>query len=214
MIKRGEVKMRDSDKAYEIVLQMLISGELRGGQAINDQWLQEKTGVGKTPMREALLRLVQDGYVTAVPHAGMIVTSYNIAQLNSMLSIRSLLQEHLSKDLVQNAREEEIDGFEAEMEDRLHTEVPPSPHTISKADAYFHHMLCELSGDPVLTSVLKKLENMSGIALHPHLQDYYFDAERVVGEYFQIISLLRERDQEGLTAALRRHIPKYGLQHG
>lgn len=196
------------------MLQLLISGELRGGQAINDQWLQTKTGVGKTPLREALLRLVQDGYVTAVPHAGMIVTNYNIAQLNSMLGIRSLLQEHLSKKLVENARDEEIEGFEAEMERLLKTEAPPSPHVIAQADAYFHHMLCELSGDSILTSVLEKLETMSGIALHPHLKDYFFDARRVTEEYFQIISFLRERDQEGLTAALRRHIPKYGLQHG
>lgn len=206
--------MRDSDKAYEIMLQLLVAGDLRGGQAIDDQWLQGKTGVGKTPMREALLRLVQDGYVTAVPHAGMIVTSYDIAQLNSMLSIRSALQELLSKALVQNARDEEIDAFEGEMKGRLTSEEPISTRAISDADAYFHHTLRTLSGDPILSSILNKLETMSGIALHPHARDYFFDAEKVKEEYFQIISLLRKRDQEGLTAALRRHIPKYGLQHG
>lgn len=206
--------MRDSDKAYETMLQLLISGQLRGGQAINDQWLQAKTGVGKTPLREALLRLVQDGYVTSVPHAGMIVTSYDIAQLNSMLSIRSLLQEHLSKRLVESARDEDIDAFEAEMDRRLKAGSSLSTQAFNEADIFFHHTLCELSGDSILTAVLKKLETMSGIALIPHVQDYFFDAERVKGEYFQIISLLRSRDQEGLTAALRRHIPKYGLQHG
>lgn len=206
--------MRDSDKAYEIMLQLLVAGDLRGGQAIDDQWLQGKTGVGKTPMREALLRLVQDGYVTSVPHAGMIVTSYDIAQLNSMLNIRSVLQELLSKALVQNARDEDIDAFEEEMRSRLTLEDPISTHAISDADAYFHHTLRTLSGDSILSSILNKLETMSGIALHPHLQDYFFDAKRVGGEYFQIISLMRNRDQEGLTAALRRHIPKYGLQYG
>ena len=87
----AEDTTRDSDKAYQAILNQIFEGKLRCGQPIRDSRLQEELGFGKTPLREALFRLVQDGYVTNVPHCGMFVASFDLVQLESMLNLRTVL---------------------------------------------------------------------------------------------------------------------------
>ena len=205
--------MRDSDKAYNALLDQLLTGKLRCGQAINDEQLQAELGVGKTPLREALFRLIQDGYITAVPHRGMFVTSIDLAQLESLFSLRILLADYLCQKLIQNARSHEIDLGIAEMKELIRLNEKMTLDDVSRADYRFHQILGELSGDTILAGILNKLEFLSAMALIPHSGDYYSNEEMVKAEYFSVLQYLKDGDAEALSAALKRHVPKYVLQH-
>lgn len=205
--------MRESDRAYNAIIDQILVGKLRCGQAINDEWLQTDLKVGKTPLREALFRLIQDGYITAVPHRGMFVTTFDVAQLESLLSLRMLLSGYLSQRLIQNAADQDIDRCEAEMRALIRPGEDMPLDEVFRADLRFHNMLGELCGDSILASILSKLEFMSSMALVPHSRDYYKNEEAVKAEYFEAFRLLKARDQQGLEATLKRHIPRYVLQH-
>ena len=209
--------MRDSDRAYDALIDKLAHGELRCGQAINDEWLQEDLGVGKTPLREALFRLVQDGYLTAVPHKGMFVTSFDISQLDSLLSLRIILSDFFAKQLISNAHDRDIDRCEQELNAYLAEHNDVSVDTATRVDARFHEMIRGLCGDAILADVLKKLEFMSSMALVKHSTHFYVNREntaRVRDGYTEIFRALRARDEAVLSAALKKHVPKYVLQYG
>lgn len=205
--------MRDSDRAYNAIIDQILIGKLRCGQAINDEWLQADLKVGKTPLREALFRLIQDGYITAVPHRGMYVTTFDVAQLESLLSLRTLLAGYLAQRLIQNATDQDVERCETEMHTLIRTGEDMPLDEVFRADLRFHDMLGEICGDSILASILKKLEFMSSMALVPHSRDYYRNEEAVKKEYFDIFQLIKTRDQQELEAALKRHIPRYVLQH-
>ncbi|MBD5151491.1 MAG: GntR family transcriptional regulator [Oscillibacter sp.] len=205
--------MRESDKAYNAIIDQIGTGKLRCGQAINDERLQTELKVGKTPLREALFRLTQDGYITMIPHRGMFVTTFDVAQLESLLNLRMLLSGYLSERLVQNAQESEIDKCDTKMRELICLGADMPLDEVLRADLQFHKMIGELSGDSILAGILNKLEFMSSMALTPHSKEYYLNEESVKAEYFDIFRLIRERNQAGLEAALKRHIPRYVLQH-
>lgn len=209
--------MRDSDRAYDALIDKLAHGELKCGQTINDEWLQEELGVGKTPLREALFRLVQDGYLGAVPHKGMFVTSFDISQLDSLLSLRLILSDYFAKQLIANAQDRDIDRCEQELNKCISSYPEPSVNSATHVDACFHELLRELCGDSILSEILKKLEFMSSMALVKHSTHYYVSIEntdRVRKGYSEIFRHLRERDEAALAEALKKHIPKYALQYG
>ena len=204
--------MRDSDRAYQAIIDQIFEGKLRCGQPIRDKQLQEELGVGKTPLREALFRLIQDGYITDAPHRGMFVASFDLAQLESMLNLRTILTPYLCDQLLRNARSPDIDACEEEMHSLINMEGEMALADVFRADLRFHAMLSELSGDTILADILRKLEFMSSMALIPHARDYYYKQGTVKDEYFEIFRHIRERDRDALEAAIKRHIPRYVLQ--
>lgn len=204
--------MRDSDRAYQAIIDQIFEGKLRCGQPIRDTQLQEELGVGKTPLREALFRLTQDGYITDAPHRGMFVASFDLAQLESMLNVRTILTPYLCDQLLRNARDAGIAACEQEMHRLIDTEREMALPDVFRADLRFHAMLGELCGDSILADILRKLEFMSSMALIPHARDYFHNQETVKDEYFQIFRHIRERDRAALEASLKGHIPRYVLQ--
>ena len=204
--------MRDSDRAYNAILDQLAYGKLKCGEAIDDEALQAEIGVGKTPLREALFRLVQDGYITSGPRRGMFVTAFDLGQLESLLEIRTILTGYLSQQLIHNARDKDIERCEAEMIQLIGSGGTRSVEDAFRADRRYHDMLGELCGDKILSGILSKLEFMSSMALAPRSRHYYINEKAVKEEYLDTFRHLKARDAEALEATLKKHIPRYILQ--
>jgi len=62
------------DRAYRVLLDAIVSGELAPGTTIKDVELAERVGLSRTPVREALARLTEDGLVESKPHSWTRVT--------------------------------------------------------------------------------------------------------------------------------------------
>ncbi|HEX5597577.1 MAG TPA: GntR family transcriptional regulator [Micromonosporaceae bacterium] len=62
------------DEAYEVLLAAIINGELAPGQVVRDNELAAQVGLSRTPVREALARLVDDGLVESKPNAYTRIT--------------------------------------------------------------------------------------------------------------------------------------------
>lgn len=199
--------MRDSDIAYEMILNMLLTGRLKCGQTIDEKSLLSDLKIGKTPYREAINRLSQDGYLNAVPHRGISVVNINVADLKSILELRTVLSESLAGKLIDNCTDKKIEEIETVSEEKYDD---PYLH-----DLNFHKTLSRLSGDVYLSRMLTWLENLSAIALRPiqtaNGEDYHEIENHVADEYRNVIAMLREKDKNGLSEVLKKHIPQYIL---
>lgn len=73
--------MRLSEKAHHLIKEKIITLELPPFSVINEQTLMEEFELGRTPIREALLRLAAEGLVNVVPQRGMFVANISITDL-------------------------------------------------------------------------------------------------------------------------------------
>ena len=79
--------------AYEYVKEKILSCEYRPGVFLNENQLcEEMGGISRTPVRDALSRLEQDGLVTIMPKRGVMVTEMRISDLNRIFEVRALLE--------------------------------------------------------------------------------------------------------------------------
>lgn len=74
------------ERVYEIVLRAIVTGDLEPGNQIRDVDLAESLGVSRTPVREALQRLVDEGLVETVPGAATRVTPIDAGAVGNILS--------------------------------------------------------------------------------------------------------------------------------
>lgn len=85
-------KLRTTDVAYQMLENMIVTLQLKPGAPIIEADLIEKTELGRTPIREALMRLSSNGLITQMPRRGLIVKDIELAEQLTLLETRGVLE--------------------------------------------------------------------------------------------------------------------------
>lgn len=80
------------NQVYSIIWEQIVSHKLRSGDKISDLRLSEELGVSRTPIREALHRLSQDGIVRSESRRGFFVTTISSQDVGEVYNIRAALE--------------------------------------------------------------------------------------------------------------------------
>ncbi|MDO4268048.1 MAG: GntR family transcriptional regulator [Eubacteriales bacterium] len=78
--------------AYDSIKNSILSGELEPGQLYSETKLSASLGVSRTPMREALQCLSQDGYITIIPSKGFMIRQLNEKDMKDSIEIRCAIE--------------------------------------------------------------------------------------------------------------------------
>lgn len=80
------------ERVYQYLKNEILKGEFKTGERLVERELAEKLQISRTPIREALLRLESQGFVTTVPRKGVIVSQISYEQVLEVFSILSALE--------------------------------------------------------------------------------------------------------------------------
>ncbi|HGY54724.1 MAG TPA: GntR family transcriptional regulator [Caldithrix abyssi] len=92
MVQIKEETKSLSELAYERIEERIVTLQLAPGSFFSEAELSAQLGIGRTPVREALQRLVADGLVKTMPRRGMMVSEINIADQMDLLETRRALE--------------------------------------------------------------------------------------------------------------------------
>lgn len=81
-----------AEKAYEKLSEQIISLGLQPGEVLSEKDLVASTGIGRTPVREAVQRLSAEGLIQVLPRKGLMVTLPRRSDLHSVLEVRRVLE--------------------------------------------------------------------------------------------------------------------------
>lgn len=87
---------------------MIMSGELRGGDRVNEIALSERFGTSRGPLREACRALAQEGLLVAIPNRGVFVRELDLREALEVYDIRSALDELMGRLIAERATEAQI----------------------------------------------------------------------------------------------------------
>jgi len=181
------------EEAYLRLRKWILEGTLPPGKQLRDKELAEQLGVSRTPIREALLRLEDEGLVQTKPNRSTLVSSidfhsafhlysivWTLERLSLSQAIGSITDEHIQTMIEANERFLE----KMKSHDRL---------SALEADHDFHSVYVSLSGNPELEKIIYDIKNKL-----KRLDLYYFDkikdAALSYKEHQQIIEALKKRD--------------------
>ena len=146
-----------SERAYTALLDAIVTGELAPGDRLRDQELATRFGVSRTPVREALRRLEDEGLVESVPHAYTRVAPVRPDRIADAYPVVAALQAlgarlgvpHLTPDLID----------EMERHDAERTAALRAKHVTAAiaADDRFHDVLLGASGNQEIKRLLERV---------------------------------------------------------
>lgn len=232
MILSSSPTIRRGKSLYEQVYQALrsaiLTGQVAPGDRLVETQLAEWLQVSRTPLREALRQLQQEGLATADVSGGLRVTTITAADAAELYDCRLALECLAVAGACANITPEQLQRIEAcvlqadaleESPPDAHTAAPShaptpaapspqgaiSPQQLLDVDYQFHHLIAESSGNRRLISLLDGLFDAMALLRIQTLKQNP-DVLDIRLEHRQIYQAIAARDSEAATAAIQRHL--------
>ena len=155
----GRVSLREQVAAA--LRTALISGQLQPGVTYSIPTLAEQLGVSATPVREAMLDLVQQGILAAVPNKGFRVVELTDADLDALTEVRRMLEVPAVERASGALRDESIAHLRAVAEQVREAAAQGDLVGYLEGDREFHLALLAGAGNPRLVDIVDSLRTQS-----------------------------------------------------
>ena len=103
--------MRASERAYQALSAEILDWSLPPGAGLGEVEQAERLGISRTPLREALSRLVADGLAEQAPGRGIVVADVSLEQADQLFDLRIALESLLARRAAQRATPEAAERF-------------------------------------------------------------------------------------------------------
>ncbi|SKB71532.1 transcriptional regulator, GntR family [Arthrobacter sp. 31Cvi3.1E] len=193
-----------SDAAFERLREAIVRGDLAPGEKIKDADLAEMLGLSRTPVREALTRLVESGLVESKPGVYTKVSTLNRDDVAANLSVLKVLDSLAMETAVPRLTERD---FHAMRQANRNFAAAVQRQDVSKAlgaDDAFHQVIITAAGNPVISRVIEQL--------HPQLHRILYrkfsgllGGEDTINHHEELIQICEKRDAKAAAEMSGAH---------
>ena len=180
-------------EAYLKIRNWILDGTLVPGAQVRDKELAEQLGVSRTPIREALLRLEDEGLVQTKPNRSTLVSSIDFHSAFHLYSIVWTLEKLALTQAFGSISESHIQKMAEANENFLQKMNSRNRIAALDADYDFHSVYIRLSANKELEKIISELKQKL-----KRLDLYYFDkikdAALSYEEHAQIIEAIKDKD--------------------
>jgi DNA-binding GntR family transcriptional regulator len=192
-------------QVYVTLRHAIVSAQLEPGLSVSEQELAERLGVSRTPVREALIRLSEEGLVGIYPQTGTVIAPIRYPKVYQSLVIRSALECRSIRYTVSAIESDDIRRLRQIISDQKHYAKSRNDESFLLSDDAFHRTMVEISGNlevwKVIESTKAHHDRIRHLATHLNL----YNAQRV-HEHETIIDALERRDASDAERLLEVHL--------
>lgn len=142
---------------YHHLLDAIVRGKLRPGDRIQQDDVASELGVSRVPLREALCKLEERGFVEIKPHRGVFIAHSSEDEMRSLYSVRTLLESASAAEAAPNMDETRLAGLRSILEQARQAYADGDTDLLSDLNRRFHLMGHSAHGNKVLLRVISDL---------------------------------------------------------
>lgn len=198
------------ERAYTLLKEMAATYAFKPESRLNEGNLAKQLKTSRTPLREALNRLVAEGFLTFRSGQGFFCRSLTPAEIMDLYEARAAVECEAAKLAAMRAKPADILALEDFLTQCQHDYQPgTSPAQLLRMDEEFHVRLTALSGN---AEMIRMLKNMNGRIHYVRLIDLKMLSERDGSEvvttepHRRILQAVKRRDAAAAQSEMRNHI--------
>jgi DNA-binding GntR family transcriptional regulator len=153
-IEDGFADLPSGERVYRILIRLIEHGELKAGSRLREVELAKRIGVSRTPVREALARLEEQGLVVNEGSRGMVVAELDHRAITELYAMREVLEGTAARLASRHASEVEITILRKIVERNAQLS---DPHDLVENHKLFHGTLYRCSHNRYLLKMLRSL---------------------------------------------------------
>jgi DNA-binding GntR family transcriptional regulator len=193
------------EQAYEAIRNAIVRLDLEPSSLIDEAALGQQLGLGRTPIREALQRLMHEGLVAVFPRRGMMVAPVSLMDFQHLAQARMVWEPNIARLAASSGT--------VEMWDRLEAALGETPETFTtvedtergaNVDRCFHSGIAEATGNPFLIEIVERSRYRSARLAFLFFRHGLYDP--VTAQHYTILEALRKGDGDRAAALMEQHI--------
>jgi len=189
-------------QVYKQIKHDIITCKLAPGEPLSESQFLDRFKVSKTPIREALTSLVQDGLVEYTPNRGFMVTPISVSDIQEIFEARIFFETELFRLAVKKISDEEIEELEKQSRVDGDVKSPDYAETFLESNRKFHTALAAAGGNHRLLWYYDTLMNEAQRLFYMDISLHHKDFRWGHG-HEGIIKALRSRDEEAGVTTIR-----------
>ncbi|MEJ5991952.1 GntR family transcriptional regulator [Ramlibacter sp. PS3R-8] len=204
---RGPRKGDLNGNAVTALRDLIVSGGLAPGQRLNERELCEQLAVSRTPVREALKVLTQEGLLQALPNRSPTVAPLDARETAALVEVVAAIESlagELAAQKVSDAQVAELGILHYTM---LAHQARKELGAYFNANKAFHRRIVEYADNPVLLWIWDLLSLRVDRARYASNQ-WPERWQEATGEHSKLLELFSARDASGVAQAMRAHVRK------
>ena len=192
------------------VLGMILRGEIKPGERINEPDIAGRLGVSRVPVREALRELESSGLVEARKHAGVFVRKLGAQEVRSLYELRALLDGFAGRraaSLPEPARTDLADALDASVARMEEAAQTTDVSAYYSENLRFHWLMVEATGNGALTETYRNLTQKLHLSRLTNLS-HGLGMQASVADHREIAAALRAGDARHCELLLADHVQR------
>jgi DNA-binding GntR family transcriptional regulator len=196
------------DKVYSILKSHILEFDLKPGEKIQETKIAKELNVSRTPIREALNKLEQEGLIRIVPNKGYFVSDVTSKEIEELYDIREVLEIYAVRAAFKTATQKDWKLFEKTLLDGHKynniKDLEKPKGVYFKDSHHFHEKMARLSDNHTLQQIMN---NISDKIYRLNWMNIFIDRSKKSNqEHLEIIGHLKAGNVEKAVKATRNHI--------
>jgi DNA-binding GntR family transcriptional regulator len=191
---------------YAYLYEKINQGTIKPNEKINESLICEDLQVSRTPVREALIQLEDEGYITRVPRRGFIVREVTRKKIREIYEIIGCLDGLAASLAIDRMTGKDIILLETLVEKMNEAIKNKKLHEYFKLQRNFHNVYISASGSEELYNTLLSLKKRfvkKAYFTRENDQELYTALKRFNDGHKQIVNLIKKSDKKGVADYLK-----------
>ncbi|MBR0694846.1 GntR family transcriptional regulator [Bradyrhizobium lablabi] len=185
----------------------LVSLQRQPGDAISEAEIALSYGVSRTPVREAILKLSDEGLVEIFPQSGIFVSRIPLTALPEAIIVRRSLEETTTRMATERATASQILNLQSILERQREADAAGDRDAFHRADEAFHGTIADIAGHPGIWKLILQVKVHVDRFRRLTLPQRGRMAE-VIAEHEVIMAAIEARDAAAAGIAMARHLDR------
>jgi GntR family transcriptional regulator, rspAB operon transcriptional repressor len=204
-IQRGPHPGLARAQVYDVLREQIVSLRVPPGERVSDSAWAAKLGVSRTPVREAVLQLAEEGLIEIVPQHRTVVARISPTAVREAQFVREALETASLRIAVERLSTDAASRIKANLAEQRQADADGDADRFYALDQAFHRMLLDASGHPDLWRVAQHsradMDRVRRLTLpEPHFITNLIDQHELIAQR------LLAGDGPGAEDALREHL--------
>jgi len=209
LLETDEVDEADSrllrQIAYERLQDAIRHADLQPGEPLSETRISKALGISRTPVREALQQLAQEGLVQIIPGRAVTVAAPSMQEVLDAIHVRQLLEPELVRIAAEMLPPEARATLQTVIQEMEQAAKTGDRAAWAKADSIFHETLSHYCPNRLLGQLVLQTRNR----VHQSIIDEQTSTARIIectGEHRQVVEAILARDGQTAERLMREHI--------
>ncbi|MEE1029099.1 MAG: GntR family transcriptional regulator [Agathobacter sp.] len=193
------------DIVFNTLREAILKGELEPGERLMEIQLASKLGVSRTPIREAIRMLEQEGLAITIPRKGAEVARMTLKDMEDVLEVREALDELAARIACDKITREQLITLKKTKEEFVKSVEEGDIKKLAEADVRFHDVIYNSTDNTKLVTLLNNLREQ----MYRYRIEYLKNPDNYQGllkEHEDIVAALENRDKVKVTEAMHMHV--------